>query len=187
MRSIRVMAGFALTFLILGCDFPHPPQTITVSHPRAMRPSKPSDIKSLEEAMAAVMTVCREDLHLPVVDPIQLLLYKNTASFASYGHGWRSLPIDMDNITAFTETGKIHINLEKTYGKEWGGLIDLLAHEYGHAIESVIGKRHTSGWFIEGFASWIAARVLNRLGWQDYALALERAKLELINHRDVLT
>ena len=35
--------------------------------------------------MAAIMTVCREDLHLPIVDPIQLFLYKDTASFEAYG------------------------------------------------------------------------------------------------------
>jgi hypothetical protein len=66
-------------------------------------------------------------------------------------------------------------------------LVGLLAHEYGHAIHHVASKRQMPGWFSEGFATWIAARVLNSLGWQDYALALERAKLELINTRGLLT
>ena len=137
--------------------------------------------------MAAVMTVSREDLHLPVVEPIKLLLYKNTASFASYGQGWRTLPIDLDNISAFTQNGTIHIDLGKTHGEKWGKSLDLLAHEYGHAIQAVVGSRRpTARWFSEGFASWVAARVLHSLGWQDYAIAVEHAKLELINNQDHL-
>ena len=137
--------------------------------------------------MAAVMTVCREDLHLPVVDPIKLLLYKNTASFASYGEGWRTLPINVDDITGFTRGNEIHINLENTRGKKWGALIGLLAHEYGHTIEAAVSKRHTTSWFGEGFATWIAARTLHALGWQDYSVTLERAKFELINSRPLVS
>jgi hypothetical protein len=135
--------------------------------------------------MGAVMTVCRENLHLPVVDPIQLLLYNNTASFASYGEGWRTLPIDVDDITAFTRGNEIHINLEAS-GKKWGALVGLLAHEYGHTIEAAVNKRHTTSWFSEGFAAWIAARTLHALGWQDYSVTLERAKFELINSRPLV-
>jgi len=137
--------------------------------------------------MAAVITVCREDLHLPVVDPIQVLLYKNTASFASFGQGWRTLPIDSDTFTAFTQRGEIHIDLQKTHGEKWATLIDLLAHEYGHAIQAGVSDRHMARWFNEGFASWVAARVLDSLGWQGYAIALERATLELSNNREQLT
>ena len=187
MRSLILIGGFVFTCLLLGCDFPESPQTVTVSNPPAMRPSKPSDINTLQEAMATIMTIVREDLHFPVVDPLQVLLYKNAASFASYGQGWSTLPIDVDNISGFTRSGEIHIDMEKTQGKTWGRLIDLLAHEYGHTIhqiQAVPRNRRTANWFSEGFAGWIAARVLHVLGWQDYALALERAKLELINNHD---
>ena len=136
--------------------------------------------------MATVMTICREDLHLPAADPIEVRLYENAASFASYGKGWRTLPIDLDNITAFTQNRTIHIDLGKTDGEKWEKLIGLLAHEYGHAIEAVISDRPTSHWFSEGFASWVAARVLHSLGWRDYSLTLERAQIELISNHDRL-
>jgi hypothetical protein len=186
-RSIIVAVGFSITFLILACDFPRPPQTITVSYRRMARPAKPADIKTLQDAVALVMTVCKEDLNLPVVDPIQVLLYKNTASFASYGQGWRTLPIDTDNIRAFTENGRIHINLGSTSGSEWGELVELLAHEYGHAIHGLLGERNRWHWFSEGFASWVAARVLHSLHWQDYDLALNRATMELNRETQLVT
>lgn len=68
-----------------------------------------------------------------------------------------------------------------------GRLIGLLAHEYGHTIEAAVSKRHTTSWFGEGFATWIAARTLHALGWQDYSVTLERAKFELINSRPLVS
>lgn len=176
--------------LLIACGFPQPPQIITISNPAVFRPSKPSDIKTFEEAMAAIMTVCREDLHLPAVDPIQLRLYKNTASFASYGHGWTTLPIDVADFAAETQENKIHINLEKIQGKGWGKLTDLLAHEYGHVIQYALAstdRQTTTRWFREGFADWVAAKVLHSLGWVDYPVTLRRTKLELIRNGDLLT
>lgn len=180
-------AGLSLMLTVLGCDFPRPPHAISISNPPAIKPSKPSDVQSPEEAMAAVMTVCKEDLHLPVVDPIQMLLYKNTASFASYGEGWRTLPINVDDITAFTRGNEIHVNLEKRGGKKWGASVGLLAHEYGHTIEATVRKGYTTSWFGEGFAAWVSARTLDALGWQDYSVTLERAKFELINSQPLVS
>jgi hypothetical protein len=186
-RSFAKPACALLSALVLasGCDFPQEPRAVTISNPPAIRPSKPLDIKTLHEAMATIMTICREDLLLPAADPIELRLYKNIASFASYGQGWKSLPIDLDNVTAFTRNDTIHINLATT-GEQWEELIGLLAHEYGHAIAAAISNRSTSRWFSEGFANWVAARVLHSLGWRDYALTLERSQIELINNHDGL-
>src|SRR5207249_1574883 len=119
---------FLLACLVSGCGFPERPEIVTVSDPSELRPAKPSDIATPEDAIAAIMTICRKDLQLPAPDRIQLFLYKNSASFASYGQGWSNLPIDVDSITAFTQReGKIHIDLWKTHRKSWGKLIDVLA------------------------------------------------------------
>ena len=42
-------------------------------------------------------------------------------------------------------------------------------------------------WFQEGFAVWVAAKILNSLGWQGYSVSLHRAQLELTHNRDLLT
>ncbi len=153
-----------LVSLVVGCDFPRRPEAVTISDPVEIRPDKPSDVMSPADAISAIMTICRKDLNLPTPDSVRLSLYRNSASFASYGQGWSNLPIDVDNITAFTRRGEIHLDLGKTRGKRWGNLIDILAHEYGHAIHYSLGNRPTTRWFDEGFAGWVAARVLHSLG-----------------------
>ena len=178
--------------MILGCGLPERPEVIPISQPPASRPAKPSDVKTVEEAMAAIMTVCREDLHLPIVDPVQLFLYKDTASFEAYGRPRTT------NLIAYAHGNELHINLEKTRGKRWEtsiehvAIVGILAHEYGHVISNTVARtgRKTDYlpiWFEEGFAEWVAAKVLNSLGWQEYAITLHRAKLELTRNRDLLT
>ena len=181
-NSRRVFIALLLAWVGAGCDFPQKPRAVTISNPPVVRPSKPSDIKSLHEAMGAIIAICREELRVPTPDPIEFRLYENSASFASYGQGWNTLPIDLENFTAFTHNSTIHINLGRTDGEKWEKLVGLLAHEYGHAIEASISSTRSSRWFSEGFASWVAARVLHSLGWHDYALTLDRAKIELINN-----
>src|SRR5580765_6006181 len=177
--------------MILGCDFPERPEVITISQPPSSRPAKPSDVKTVEEAMAAIMTVCREDLHLSIVDPIQVFLYKDTASFEAHGQPGTT------NTVAYAQGKKLHINLEKTRGKRWAtserlAIVEILAHEYGHVIQNALATtgRKTDYWpiwFQEGFAVWVAAKILNSLGWQGYSVSLHRAQLELAHNRDLLT
>jgi hypothetical protein len=185
------LALIAASSVILGCDLPERPEVITISQPPISRPAKPSDVKTVEEAMAVIMTVCKEDLHLPIVDPIQLFLYKDTASFEAYG-----AQLGTANATASAQGKNIHINLEKTRGRRWLtserlALVEILAHEYSHVIQNALARTGLKPdlplWFKEGFADWVAAKVLDSLGWQDYGLTLHRAKLELAHNRDLLT
>jgi hypothetical protein len=101
-------------------------------------------------------------------------------------------------LIAFARGNTLHIDLEKTRGKRWEtpiehlAIIEILAHEYGHVIQNALASagRKTDYWpiwFDEGFAGWVAAKVLNSLGWQEYGLALHRAKLELTHNRALLT
>ena len=190
--ALTRLALIAASSIILGCEFPERPEVITISQAStSSRPAKPSDVKTVEEAIAAVMTVCREDLHLPIVDSIQLFLYKDTASFEAYGQGETKL-------RAFARGNNLHINLEKTRGKRLGtpiehlAMVEILAHEYSHVISNAFARTRLKTdywpiWFEEGFAGWVAAKVLNSLGWQEYGLTLHRAKLELTRNRDLLT
>ena len=182
---------FLITLLVVaafGCDVPERPRLIAISKPPAFRPSTPNQVQNVEQAMAAIITVCRDDLGLPAVDPIFVHLYKNTASFSFYGSGWRTLPFDVASLPASANENKIHVNLEKMRGESWGTALPLLAHEYAHNVHYALtdGRLRGTRWFAEGFGEWVAARVIDSLGWQSYGVTLHRARRELARHRDLV-
>jgi len=178
----------SLFFLFLvGCDIPERPRQVTISHPAVFRPANPDEITSIEQALGAVITVCRDDLHLPVVEPLQVFLYKNKASLAFYGHGWRTLPVDIPNELAFARSDTMHINLQGMGEKPWGTIVGILAHEYGHTVQNqVAGLSQTYPFVDEGFGEWVSAKVTDSLKWQDYSIALHRSQREILRQREAL-
>ena len=159
--NASIAAVLLLTFVVGGCGIPHRPTVVTISKTPPFRPSSPTDIHSVEQAFDAIITVCRNDLGLPTVDPLYIHLYRNTTSFALYGQGWRTLPLDVANLIAFTDGNTIHINLEKLGNYSWGDLVLVLAHEYAHVIEKSLPgpSHHVKLWFYEGFADWVGFKV----------------------------
>ena len=132
--------------------------------------------------MAAIMTVCSKDLGLPVVEPFYLHLYQDANAYAAYTYGFARLREDIVRITlAVPQENRLHINMERARGQSWGTLLRLLAHEYGHNVEYVLigSTRAWSQWIREGFADWVAAKVMDSLGWESYSSSLSRAQREL--------
>lgn len=138
--------------------------------------------------MAVVITATSKELGLPVVEPLYLHLYKDTDAFAgSAGRSGRRLPPDVVQFAiAVAEENRFHINMEKVRGRPWNVLIKTLAHEYAHNIEYALSVQRGSQWLREGFADWVAAKVLHSLGWQDYALSLHRAQLQVSRLKESL-
>jgi hypothetical protein len=177
----RILHAFILLFFsgAVGCGFPEPPKVITISKAPAFRPRNPNDVHSIEQATLAVITICRDDLGLPLVDPLTVNLHPDTYSFGFFSRGWATLPYDVSGQRGSAGGNKIHINLEQTGLDLRGGLLWTLAHEYGHTITaSVAGHSYGSWWFDEGFAEWVAARTLHSLGRQDYSISLHKAERE---------
>jgi hypothetical protein len=173
--------------IIAGCRIPEHPQDVTISKAPVFRPSSPKEINNIEQALAAIITVCKDDIGLPVTDPLYVHLYKNSASFAFYGYGWRTLPFDVANQEAFARKNEIHIDLGKVGTHPWGNSARLLAHEYAHTIEYQIGNPGRGSAFIaEGFAEWVALKVLHYLKWQDYSITLHQANREVARQWNVL-
>jgi hypothetical protein len=188
LRIIRTRARFVIfaILVILGCDVPELPQIITISKAPVFRPSSPQEIDSLEQAMATIMTVSRDNLDLPAADPITIHLYKNTKSFGIlFGrNNW----MDVEGIGATAKGRHIHIDLEAIGGRPWREQIWLLAHEYAHNMQYAVAgdKGGRIIWFAEGFAEWTAAKVLDSLQWQDYSVALHGVQRELSRHKELL-
>src|SRR5262245_7844668 len=171
-----------------GCQFPERPKRITISNAPPFKPQQSPQFKSFEQALEAVVSVSRDHLALPVVDPVHLNLYKNSLSFAVYGFGYATLPIDVARMSATARNNSIHVDLEKRGEDRGPELLTTLAHEYAHSVNFFIAGREPPGsrWLSEGFAEWVAAKVLAALGWQDYEITRHRAYQELYRFRESL-
>ena len=178
-----------LILFISGCGYPERPKVITIASIDSFRPASPRDVKSVEQALAAIITVCRDDLKLPVVKSFEANLYKNSQSFASFGVEWRAFPVDVADVAAFADGRKMHIDLQKNNENSgWATLTWLLAHEYGHNIHYEVAGviPETDPWFNEGFAEWVAAKTFDALGWQNYSHSIDRVTKETSTQLDLL-
>lgn len=194
-RTFATLLAFLLLSLNLACGFPEPPQIVTISNAPVFRPTTPEDVKTLEQAMAAIITVCKDDLKLPVVDPLHVYLYRGKGAFVAHLSRHGLLPGVTKDSMAVAQGNRIHVNMEGTeivpknmVHRLWGGLVAVLAHEYAHTVASNLrGSRATEvRWISEGFADWVAAKVSHFLGWHDYDVSVYRARQELLRQRDSL-
>jgi hypothetical protein len=174
-----------ISLAVSACSIPEPGQLVVISKPPAFRPKTPQEVKSLEDAIAAVMTVCTKDLGLPVIEPYYLHLYKDANAYAAYTYGFARMDQSMVRLTwAQPQETRLHVNLERLGGVSWGTLLRFLAHEYAHNIEDVVigGTHGWNQWIREGFADWVAAKVMDSLGWESYASSLARTERALARH-----
>jgi len=185
-RYLRLIV-FLWPLWTAGCSLPEPPELVVISSPPAFKPKTPQEIKTLEEAMAAIINITRQDLSLPVVEPLYIHLHKTTNSYAAYAGGAGRLDYNVVQFSvALAQGSRFHVNMEKTKGRPWSTLVKTLAHEYAHNIENSLSTVKGPQWFREGFAEWVSAKVLHSLGWQDYALSVHRAELEVARLRSSL-
>jgi hypothetical protein len=186
---IRVLFLLLAVASAAGCSIPERPLVVTVSNPSATRPKSPQDVKTLEDAIAAIMTVCAEDLGLPPIEPFRLYLYKDPDAYSYYTDGLPRMREDNIRLTlAAAHENALHVNVAIARGQPWGTLLRLLAHDYGHNLEYILigGAQPRSQWLREGFADWIAAKVMDSLGWESYASSISRAERELARYGPTL-
>lgn len=188
-RVVSWLVSLGLALDLVGCAVAEPPRLVSIANPPEFRPKIPQQVKTLEQAMAAIITVCSKDLGLPVVEPFYVHLYKDANAYAGYTLGFARLPEQIVRLTlAIPSENRLHINMERVQGRPWGSLLKILAHEYAHNVEYVVigSTRPWVQWMREGFADWVAAKVLDSLGWESYPSALARAKRELSRNGNAL-
>ena len=130
---IRQVALYLLVITYIGCT-PVPPKVINIAKPEDYRPSTPGNVKSVEQAIAAVMTAAA-DSGLPKIDSLSLWLYENTEAFAYWGKGNAKVH-EVANEAAVTKGNSIHVNLGSSGGTRWDLRIGELAHEFGHVLHN---------------------------------------------------
>ena len=179
---VAVILAALSCFCIFNRSFAQLPPPISISNLTSFRLKSPSDIKTVEDAMAAVITIASKDLGLPLVEPLYIHLHPDTNSFAAHAgkYGRRLAPTTTQFAIAVAEENRFHVNMEKARGRPWSALIWTLAHEYTHNVEYVFSSLYRgSQWLREGFADWVAAKVLHHLGWQDHSTTVHRSTLEV--------
>ena len=129
--------------------------------------SRPGDYG---RAMAVVMSLLKEKFGLPVSQP-KLLLYASRESFeSSLVHIVRFDPVYAREVAGWAVAvgapEMVLANEEALERIPWPERIRVLAHELVHTVQYGLagGRRGTSDqWLREGFADWIAYRVLESL------------------------
>lgn len=180
-----ILAGL----LILPFGFPLPPRIATISKDPVFRPSSPDQIKTVERALSIIIAIIRDDLHLPVVDPLTVYKYQNTLSFAFFGLGVGKWLVEEAGIAASAKNNEIHVNMSAMKETTAINCLEVIAHEYGHNLHYAVTNNDAlilPRWVTEGFATWIASKVLHSLGWRDYTISVHRALLELAQNPEVL-
>jgi len=179
---IRLMLVLsALT--VVSCTKAENPKTVQVLDPPNFTPSSPDEVKTLEQAIAAVITACKKNPAIPIASSLDLHLHKDTASFVTYFSG-QGMPRDLVKLAGALAEGKgIHVDMELKGNMSWGELVPVLSHEYSHVIEYVIkgNDRSRPKWITEGFAQWVAAQVMHALRWQGYTTTLHRETQQVLN------
>jgi len=183
-----ILAGFLSAFCFLvACEFPERPTILRISKAPVFRPSTLDEVKTVEQALFAVISATRDHLHLPAVDPLIVYTYRNKASFALFGPG-QQVSIDVSNIAAAATKNEMHVNIGAMKDLPLGHFLEIFAHEYAHNLQYAATSKPEPipTWFSEGFAGWVAAGVLHSLGWQDYEISLHRTLRELTHHREIV-
>ena len=182
-----------LILWILVYAVPSQPHVITITNISGELPATLSEVKTIEQALHTIIAVVKNDMGLGSINPLNVYLYDNISSLRRFGPTLEG-DIPASEIGAGARLNEIHVNLSafnvtRTDGSLAAQFFEVLAHEYAHNLHYALASDSTARvpeWFAEGFAGWMAAGVLHKLGWQPYEISLHRAERELLYHKDRL-
>jgi hypothetical protein len=126
-------------------------------------------IRDYPEALATTLDVMRGELQLPVVQA-RLVFVPDDQTFEAlllaigYPH---QLARDTAGVmTAIGGHRSVLINQRRIERHNWPGRVSTLAHELTHVLQYELGGGHrgtSAQWLREGFAEWVALRVMEAL------------------------
>jgi len=178
-RQLVQALSLLVCMLLEGCGSVPRERLITVT-PGAPR-SVTAHITSYQDAVDTIVSVMAEDLQIPVPETsFTLYFYSHREAFAQgLTERFNTDPVVAREIAASalgrirqTHEGKqLLVNEEILEYLQWPDRIHVLAHELTHIIQYELAGGRLAGdlWLIEGFADWVACRVLEALGLDTFS------------------
>lgn len=177
----RAWSLVALAALVAGCASGAGRAIELAPHAAGRPPATIEGIADYERAVAAIAEIFRRDLGFPAF-PVTFRLYADGSAFeAALLEAGYDPALARDTAAAMVAVGgyrRVLLNESGLTPLSWPARVSLLAHEMAHSLQYEWGggvRGHSDQWLREGFAEWVAVRVLERLG----AVALE----DLRRHR----
>jgi hypothetical protein len=175
MRRLTVDTRQLVTLAVLcafcasGCAAALEPRTVSFAY-GAPELRLPTRIRSYDEASAVIAAVFERDLGFRPFTAT-LRLYPDRLSFetALTSAGYDP-PFARETAQVMAAVGGhrgVLLNEQTLAAMSWFTRVGLLAHELTHTLQYELagGRRGTSDqWLREGFAEWVAMRVVDRLG-----------------------
>lgn len=165
----RLAAGLTAVALCGACA---PSEPWVVSLPQsAVRPASHIDaITSYDRAVATIAAVFERDLHFAPF-PVVVRFYPGHGEFeAALLESGYDAALARDTARTMGAIGgyrQVLLNESTLLQLAWPGRVGMLAHELTHSLQYEWGggvRGRSDQWLREGFAEWIAGRVLERLG-----------------------
>jgi hypothetical protein len=160
---------FAAAALACACAVSHEPRLVSVPQPGLRPVSRLDQIFDYRTAAATVVAISERELGFPPF-PVTFRFYAHQDAFekALLGVGYEPAlaRATANTMTAVGGHRGVMLNEMRLAMLPWGERVALLAHEMGHSLQYELGggRRGTSDqWLREGFAEWLAVRVVERL------------------------
>lgn len=128
------------------------------------------EISSYDRAATAILQVFERDLGFPAF-PANLRFYPGRAAFEAAlldsGYDPALARVTAGTMSAIGGYRQVLLNESALYDLSWPARVGMLAHELTHSLQYEWGggvRGMSDQWLREGFAEWVAARVLEQLG-----------------------
>jgi len=179
-RQLVEVLSLIVGMLFAGCSSVPRETLLTVTPGEAPR-SVAAHITTYQDAIDTIVSVMSEDLQIPVPKTsFTLYFYAHPEAFAQgLTEKFNTNPAvareiaksALGRIRQTREGKQLLVNEEILEYLRWPDRIHVLAHELTHVLQYELAGGRLAGdlWLIEGFADWVASRVLEALGLDTFS------------------
>lgn len=175
---LRSCGALALAVVLAACA---KPAIVEFQLGDPVRRPAPSPIEDYRGAVEAIAAVISRDLGIPLPHRVSLYLYPTPWAF---GHGLEAdgglssagAAAMSGYATAVTTPGRVLVNTADLTDMSWPKRVEILAHELTHIAQRHLAGGRSMQWLREGFAEWVTAEVVARLGLETRDVRFAKAR-----------